>query len=161
MSVIKLKTDHFSSHELHSNDLHKTMNPVLITQGPLPASGKYFSFPTETRGENQGHCRIPGFTARPCPLRDAHGHTHARARGHPVTEHVMRRRKPHGPSRGGAGAEQREAGVSYTQLSGPQSVSPGPPSPQALDRLPTHPQGGRAEEMHPPAVKSFHSRPDR
>lgn len=30
------------------------------------------------------------------------------------------------------------------------AVSPGPPSPQVSDRLPTHIQGGRAEEMHPP-----------
>lgn len=139
------------------------MNPVLITQGPLPAPGKYFSSPTETPGEKQGHRHIPGCPSLPCPLWDAHGHTHARMRGHPITEHVLQSRKSHGPSGGGAGAGQSEAGVPFTQLSlvCSQSRASEPPSIGQAAQPHTGRESRGDEPTCPPARKSFHSRPGR
>lgn len=148
MLVIKLKTDHFSSRELHSNGLQKTMNPVLITQGPLPAPGKYFSSPSETPGENQGHCDIPG-----CPsllslspaICGMHAHEDIQSQStSPST--VMQSRKSHGLSSGGAGPGRLEVEVPFTQLSRPQSVQG---LRAAKHQQAAHTQGGRAEEMHP------------
>lgn len=143
MLVIKLKTDHFSSRELHSNGSQKTMNPVLITQGPLPAPGKYFSSPTETPGENQGHCHIPGCPSLLSWLSPAicGMHADARMRTRTSNNRVHHRALSCGaalPAVGPGRDDGKQRCPSPSSLVRSQSRASEPPS---IDRPPTHREG--------------------
>lgn len=163
MPVIRLKTDHFSSRELHSIGSQKTMNPVLVTQGPLPAPGKYFSSPTETPGENQGHCHVPGCPSLLSRLSPAICGTHAHEgiqSQSPAPTLSRGAGSPWPVQRWGRARTVGSRGAPHPALW--SAVSPGPPSCQAWTGRPhTGRESGGHAPIRPPAGQSLHSRPGR
>lgn len=168
MPVIRLKTDHFSSRELHSIGSQKTMNPVLVTQGPLPAPGKYFSSPTETPGENQGHCHVPGCPSLLSRLSPAICGTHAHARMHTRTSNPRAHHRhchaeqevPWPVQRWGRARMVGSRGAPHPALW--SAVSPGPPSCQAWTGRPhTGRESGGDAPIRLPAGQSLHARSGR
>lgn len=137
MSVVKHKTDHFSVHQLHSNCLQKTMNPVLITQDRLASCPRKINFfPSgnpvgKTKAEaSSPHCPLgrglgcwsgsgPAFAGHRCPHRQtlcltphthSHTHTHTWKSDHGAHYPCVRSHQPF---------ERCRAGSQDTQKQGP------------------------------------------
>ena len=155
MSVVKHKTDHFSVHQLHSNCLQKTMNPVLITQDRLASCPRKINFfPSgnpvgKTKAEaSSPHCPLgrglgcwsgsgPAFAGHRCPHRQTlcltphtHSHTHSHMEIRLICTLPMRAVPPALRE-----VQGREPGHSEAGSPSPGSLS----GPQAS--LPTHQEG--------------------
>lgn len=134
------------------------MDPVLLTQGPLPAPGKYISSLMETPGEIQCRGHIPGCPPRPARLGlPLAGRTRAHTQGDPTVGHTMLAL----PEVGASGGAMGRRGPIHLALSG--QVSPGPLSPGRQERRPTcresrGPQGDPRVHL---LGRSFQSRPGR